>query len=390
MDLYDMAQELLTLDKNNPKFENTFRYIIYKLEHVNESPEEIKKAGDYLRKLRSKIEGTKGINVYNVLQMFKVEYYTNTVRSNKEFIFRVNVNELFECRNLINQFTMIMGKTVPKGMYKPKNHYAVEYANILAKTFLAQYKVKDESMWTAYVNLRNFVLSTFYKGLLDTSSIQNIVNIIKRMDDAILKQKREIVTNLKSQTSRMNLFGNSSFENLEVYDEEIVVNEIVYKFLSNQKDIKDYMFEQYSILSRLEQEGKLDSNTKHAKEMRIKTVYNNFIYSKDIQPYAPIEAFYYILRNKRSVAELMSYTEAELYEACKFAKCFTDVLSDDCLTSIIVMNCTRLIRNDKADYGVVLPATYKANEYNFSYLVNAKIMDKNKAKTILEELYKEE
>lgn len=390
MDLYDRAQELITLDKHNPKFSNTIQHVIYELEHVNESLEEIKKAGDYLRKLRYKIEGTKGMNVYNVLQMFKVEYYTHTVRSNKEFIFRVNVTELFECRNLISQFIVLINKTVPKGMYKPKNKYAVQYVNLLAKTFLAEYKVKDEGMWTAYFNLRNFVLSTFYKGLLDTSSIQNIVDLIKKMDDTILQQKREIVQTLKNETSRMNIFGNSSIEHLSVYDEDSIVNEIVYKFLSNQKDIKNYMFEQYNILSKLEQEGKLDSNTKHAKEMRIKTVYNNFIYNKDIQPYAPIETLYYILRNKRSVAELMSYTEAELYEACKFAKCFNEVLSDDVLISIIVMNSTRLIRNDKAKYGAILPATYKANEYNFDYLIKANIMDKNKAMAILEKLYKEE
>lgn len=392
MDIFTQAEELLKLDSHDPAFIYSHSIISENLAKVKSSSKDIAYATELLRAIDAKMEGYTRTDIRETLKIFRIEYYTGTAKTMTNFIHRIGFKGLLEANDICEKFINIYSNTRDKGMYKPRNHYALKMTVDLVNTFLKDYKEDSSNKWTSFSKLKSFVTLTTKRGLLNIKEVPKVPMIIYKMDSEILKRKRETQLKLSnSDVIALDVFSNKKMdfkmEQYEVYDEEDVANKILYFYLGKPLVLNQYYAEQTKLLDDLTKEGKLTEEQRHYKFLYITGVFESLTSKMKMEPYEPIDVLSLALLSGETAVCLLQYTEEEMNEALRFALYYNKNITKGSIYTLVQEDIESRVAMDKRQYGKVFPETKSDIDYNLKLLARFKIIHEEDISDILKQLY---
>ena len=185
MNVFDEGRELLSLSAHNPVFLE--KYSIIKESLVNYVDDDLKKMEEAQKladELSYKALGYKGQSVDNAFRTFRYGIRHEVI--NRAYLEKVGIDELLFAREVAKEFCKVSNYTLKKGMHSPNNNYTLQHVVDLGKKFLDEYKQGIEERWDTYYQLRDFLLLTSKKHLIDISKLGQIIELIKIVDNEIL------------------------------------------------------------------------------------------------------------------------------------------------------------------------------------------------------------
>lgn len=395
MDIFTQAEELLTLDVNDPAFISSYRFIMENLANVKTSERDMKHATSLLQAIDFKLGGHNSKDIRETLKIFRIEYYTTTAKTMTNFIHRVGFRELLEARDICEKFIAMYCTTRDKNMYQPNNAYALQRATQLTNTFLVDYKNNSPLKWKSFNDLRNFVIMTATKGLLNIQAVPKIPLIIRKMDLEVINRTRESQRQLaESDVIKLDVFSDRkvkfNMEQFEIFDEEDISSRILYMYLAKPSELNLYMKNINKTLDNLVKEGKLTEDQRHYKFLHVDDFYASIAIPRKMEPYEPIEVLYLALNRGENGICLLQFTDAELNEALKFALYYTKNITKESLKNLALEDMKSRVAVDRQRYGEILPETKSDIKYNLDLISKYNILHSEDISSILEQLYREE